>query len=166
MVNKPPLDQWDVSSDCFRDTSSPVEILYFLTQSIKWQGEMDGELEVAWFVPAQLFFSCQAILFFFFVSFHLSTKGPPGKFIGGEEGSAEFQVTFSAIFIRKHHQINLFKLYFCNPCILSSPPQQCPLNCPAGPKGPQGLQGVKVSSKTKHGLGSVTEIHMYTLQHT
>lgn len=27
-----------------------------------------------------------------YVFFHLSIKGPPGKFIGGEEGSAEFQV--------------------------------------------------------------------------
>lgn len=36
---------------------------------------MDGEIEVAWFVLAQLFFSCQAILFFVHPSVHLGSSG-------------------------------------------------------------------------------------------
>lgn len=40
--------------------------------------------------------------------------------------------------------------------------RQCPLNCPAGPKGPQGLQGVKVRSwqfpwRNKHRFSSIND---------
>lgn len=76
-----------------------------------------------------------------YVFFHLSIQGLPGKFIGGEEGSAEFQVRSNS---KAKNKLICFDLIFVITVPFSR--QQCPLNCPAGPKGPQGIQGVKVGN--------------------